>query len=81
MPLAQMSTAAPIYQKYPDWVAFPLVPNNSDYFGATALCLGNEPARDWLIGEIKRMIMEYNIDYIVQDGLDMVSFISLFVES
>lgn len=73
MPLAQASVTSPVLVEHPNWAAFPLSPSTTDYFGATALCLGNEPARSWLTGEILRMIKEYNIDYIVQDGEDMVA--------
>lgn len=40
---------------------------------AAPLCLGNEPAGDAVLAEIINMIDLYNIDYIVQDGEDMVT--------
>lgn len=33
---------APVLQKYPEWMAYP---GNTDYFGATAICLGHEPVQ------------------------------------
>ena len=68
MALAQCNPNAPIAQAHPDW----LIHNGDDYFGAAPLCLGHQPCRDWVIGEILRLIDEEGIDYIIQDGEDMV---------
>ena len=61
--------SSPVLQDHPDWMAFP---GTTDYFGATAICLSNLPTRDWIINSILFMIDSYNIDYIVQDGEDMI---------
>jgi hypothetical protein len=68
IPLAQANVNAPVAREHPDWLT--VVTN--DYFGAAALCLGHQPCRDWLIGEIVRIVDDYRIDYIVHDGEDMV---------
>jgi hypothetical protein len=67
--LPQCSVSAPIAQQHPEWIICPEV---DDYFGAASLCLGHEPCRDWLIGEILRLIDEEGIEYIIHDGEDMV---------
>jgi alpha-galactosidase len=68
IPLAQANVNSPIARAHPEWLT--VVAN--DYFGAAALCLGHRPCREWLIGEIVRFIDDYHLDYIVQDGEDMV---------
>jgi hypothetical protein len=66
--LAQCSPDAPIAGEHPDWLAS----TYDDYFAAGFLCLGHTPCREWLTGEILRLIDEERIDYIIQDGEDMV---------
>lgn len=66
--LAQCAFDAPAAKEHPDWLINPVV----DYFGAAALCLGHTPCRDWLIEQISALIRNESIDYIVQDGEDMV---------
>ncbi len=68
IPLAQANVNAPVAQQHPDW----LIHRHEDYFGAAPLCLGHPPCREWLIGEIVRLIDDYHVDYFVQDGEDMV---------
>ena len=52
-----------------DWLAFN---STFNYFDSTALCLGNQPTQDHLANEISNFIDQYSVDYIVQDGEDMV---------
>lgn len=66
--LAQCAFDAPAAQAHPDWLIGPSV----DYFGAGALCLGHAPCRDWLIEQLSALIRDEGVDYIVQDGEDMV---------
>ncbi|HXF61966.1 MAG TPA: alpha-galactosidase [Caldilineaceae bacterium] len=68
MALAQAAPTAPVAQEHPDW----LIHTGNDYFGAGPLCLGHRPCRDWLIEQIVRVLDDYDVDYIVQDGEDMV---------
>jgi alpha-galactosidase len=68
MALAQCSLDAPVATEHPDWLAG----EYDDYFGAGFLCLGHRPCREWLAGEILRLLDEEQIDYIIQDGEDMV---------
>lgn len=66
--LAQCNVEAPIAKEHPEW----LIHTGTDYFGAAALCLGHEPCRSWLIEQLSRLITEHGIDYVIQDGEDMV---------
>jgi alpha-galactosidase len=66
--LAEADPASPVLKDNPDWTAT----DESNYFGARALCLSNKPTQEWLIQEAIRMIDEYNVDWILQDGQNMV---------
>ncbi|WP_448541187.1 alpha-galactosidase [Roseiflexus sp.] len=66
--LAQCNPDAPVAREHPDW----LIHTGNDYYGAGPLCLGHEPCRAWLIEQLIRLIDEEGIDYIIQDGEDMV---------
>ncbi len=68
MALAQMHPDAPAAREHPEW----LIHTGDDYFGAAPICLGHDPCREWLIDSILRLIEEEGIDYIIQDGEDMV---------
>ena len=66
--LAEADPNSPVMQANPDWAAT----DTSNYFGATPLCLSNQPTQDWLVSEGIRMIDEYHVDWILQDGQNMV---------
>lgn len=66
--LAQCNAEAPVAKEHPDW----LLHDQIDYFGAVPLCLGHAPCREWLIGQLNSLIEQEGIEYIVQDGEDMV---------
>ena len=66
--LAEADPSSPVLQANPDWSAT----DDSSYFGATSLCLSNQPAQDWLIQQAIRMIDDYHVDWILQDGQNMV---------
>ncbi len=68
MALAQCSLEAPAAMEHPDW----LIHREVDYYGAAPLCLGHEPCRQWLIDAVSELVEREGIDYIVQDGEDMV---------
>jgi hypothetical protein len=57
-----------VLQANPDWTSS----EQDGYFGASSLCLSNQPARDWLIQQAIRMIDDYSVDWILQDGANMV---------
>ncbi len=66
--LAEAAATSPVLQANPDWTAT----DDSSYFGAAPLCLSNQPTQDWLIQEGIRIIDEYHVDWILQDGQNMV---------
>ena len=66
--LAEAAPASQVLKDNPDWSAT----DDSNYFGAKALCLSNKPTQEWLIQEAIRMIDEYHVDWILQDGQNMV---------
>jgi hypothetical protein len=66
--LTEADPASPVLQANPDWTST----ENDGYFGASSLCLSNQPTQDWLIQQGIRMIDDYNVDWILQDGENMV---------
>ncbi|MEO8595317.1 MAG: alpha-galactosidase [Candidatus Solibacter sp.] len=66
--LAEADPASQVLKDNPDWTATDV----SNYFGANGLCLSNKPTQEWLIQEAIRMIDEYHVDWILQDGQNMV---------
>jgi len=66
--LAEAAPASQVLKDNSDWSAT----DDSNYFGAKALCLSNKPTQEWLIQEAIRMIDEYHVDWILQDGQNMV---------
>ncbi len=68
--LAQCAPTAPIASAHPEW----LIHTYDDYFGAGILCFGHDPCREWIIAQLSRLIEEEEIDYIIQDGEDMVKY-------
>jgi alpha-galactosidase len=67
-PLAEADPASPVLQSYPDWTST----ENDGYFGAASLCLSNLPAQQWLIQQALHIIDDYHVDWILQDGENMV---------
>lgn len=66
--LAEADPSSPVLQAHPDWVSSDV----NDYFGASSLCLSNLPAQQWLIAQGIRMIDDYGVDWILQDGTNVV---------
>ncbi len=66
--LTEADPASPVLQANPDWAST----EDDEYHGAVSLCLSNQPARDWLIQQGIRMIDDYHVDWILQDGENMV---------
>jgi alpha-galactosidase len=65
---AEVAPEAPVLQEHPEWST-----SDTDwYFEAMSLCLANRETREWVVAEAVRMIDEYRVDYIVQDGENMV---------
>lgn len=65
---AEADPNSPILKANPDWTS-----SKSDgYFGGLSLCLSHQPVKEWLIQQGIRMIDDYNVDWILQDGENMV---------
>ena len=60
-----------VYRLHPDWEAYNPRRQRS-YFGAKPLCASHAPARRWIIQELIRVIREYGVDWVLQDGDNMV---------
>lgn len=67
-PLVQAHLESPVLKQNPDWTSSV----DHGYFGAVSLCLGHQLVREWLIREGIRIIREYGVDWILQDGENMV---------
>lgn len=67
-PLAEAAPDSAVLRANPDWTSS----ETYGYFDALSLCVSHRPVREWLIQETVRMIDEYNLDWIVQDGENMV---------
>ncbi len=65
---AEAMPDAPVLADNPDWTSS----ESYGYFGASSLCLSNAPARNWVISEAIRIIDTYKVDWILQDGENMV---------
>ncbi len=71
LPLLEVAPDAPVLKEHPDWEAvYPDRPTR--YFGATSLCPSHRPARQWIISEAIRIIRDYDVDWVTQDGDNMV---------
>jgi alpha-galactosidase len=66
--LAEAAPASAVLRANPDWTSSV----SYNYFGAVSICFAHRPVRDWIIAEAVRMIDEYNVDWILQDGENMV---------
>jgi alpha-galactosidase len=66
--LLEADPNSPVLQANPDWAST----DDASYYGATALCLSNQPTQDWLVAQAIRMIDDYGVDWILQDGINMV---------
>jgi alpha-galactosidase len=67
-PLAEAASESPVVRQNPSWQST----NSYGYFEAESLCLSHQPVRDWVIREGTRIIDEYGVDWILQDGENMV---------
>lgn len=57
-----------VLRQHPDWVSS----ETYHYHGAVSICLAHRPVREWVEKEALRIIQEYNVDWILQDGQNMV---------
>ena len=66
--LAEADPNSPVLKAHSDWAAT----DDASYFGATGLCLSHQPVQDWIVQQAIRMIDDYHVDWILQDGQNMV---------
>ncbi len=66
--LAEAAEDSPVVVENPAWLST----ETYSYFGARSLCLSHKPAQEWLVKEIVRLIDEYDVDWVLQDGEHMV---------
>lgn len=67
-PLAEAAQDAPVLRQNPDWTSS----ESYSYYGARSLCLSHQPVKEWIVREAVRMIDAYQLDWILQDGENMV---------
>src|SRR5262249_55950358 len=66
--LAEAMPDSPVLQANPDWTSS----STYGYFGALSLCLSNKATREWVIQQAIQIVDNYNVDYLLQDGQNMV---------
>jgi alpha-galactosidase len=66
--LTEADPASAVLQANPDWTST----ENDQYHGAVSLCLANQPTQDWLVAQGLHIIDDYHVDWILQDGENMV---------
>jgi len=66
--LAESSPHAPVLKQNPDWRSS----KSYGYYGADSLCLSHQPVKEWITAELVRIIDEFDVDWILQDGENMV---------
>jgi alpha-galactosidase len=65
---AEAAPDSPVLREYPDW----RLSKTYGYFGAVSLCLAHKPVQEWITKEIIGVIDDYDVDWILQDGEQMV---------
>jgi alpha-galactosidase len=67
-PFAEASLKAPILHANPDWTSS----QDEGYFDAKSICLSHDPVKHWVLSEALRIIDQYHVDWLLQDGENMV---------
>ena len=57
-----------VLREHPDWVSS----ETYHYHGALSLCPGHKPVREWVLKEVLKIIDNYGVDWILQDGQTLV---------
>src|SRR3989344_3293946 len=70
--LLEASPEAPVLKLHPDWRASV----RNGYFGDDSLCPANQPVKDEIIREVVGAIKRYKVDWVLQDGENMVKVCS-----
>jgi hypothetical protein len=66
--LGEANPASPVVQSNPDWTAT----ETASFHGGVSLCMAHRPAKEWIVEQAVRMIDDYHVDWILQDGANMV---------
>jgi hypothetical protein len=66
-PWGSADPSSPVAQEHPDWLATWDGEPIGWSWGWHSLCLGHEPAREWIKSELDRMIVDYDLDWILHD--------------
>ena len=66
--LSEADPSSPVLQANPDWTST----EDDGYFGASSLCLSNQATQAWIIQQALHIIDDYKVDWILQDGENMV---------
>ncbi len=59
--------AAPVAVDHPDWVASWRGTVQVLSFDNLGLCLGHDPARDWVLDELRRMVDDFGLTWLIHD--------------
>ena len=65
---AEATLDSPVLLEHPDWTSS----QTYGYHGGVSLCPSNRPTKEWIIEQAIRMIDDYGVDWILQDGENMV---------
>ena len=57
-----------VLQANPDWTST----ETYNFHGGVSMCLGHQPARDWIIEQGVNLVRNYRVDWILQDGQTLV---------
>jgi hypothetical protein len=67
--LLEAAPDSPVLLQNPDWTSSV----DNTYLGlGTSLCASHQPVREWLVEQTLRMIDDYGVDWVLQDGENMV---------
>ena len=66
--ISEAMASSPVLKQHPEWACS----TNYNYHGAQSLALGDKNVQDWVIAEAIRLIDDYKVDWILQDGQTMV---------
>jgi hypothetical protein len=58
---------APVAIEHPDWIATWRGQRPRLSFDTQALCLGHEPARAWLLDELRRVVTDFELTWLLHD--------------
>lgn len=59
--------SAPVAREHPDWLATWDGKAHRWSFGAHALCLAHDPAREWVKSELDRIVHDYGVSWFLHD--------------